>query len=247
VVRNPLLSVARGLSLFFTDITQRRRAEEARQETVRALESAVTEKTVLLQEVHHRVKNNLAVIASLLSMKADTAGSTEAKLALDESRQRVHSMALIHEHLYGSSHLDHINFSDYAQELAQGLYVGEPGRISIDMDVDPIELGIARAVPCALILNELLSNAFKYAFPGLRNGKIRVSFHESEPESLELSIEDNGIGLPAGRLTERNTQSLGLRIVGILTKQLDGSIEQQWCSGTRIVLRFPAGSTHPIG
>jgi PAS domain S-box-containing protein len=239
-----------GLSLFFRDITQRRRVEEARQETVRALESAVKEKTVLLQEVHHRVKNNLAVISSLLSLKADATGSSEAKLALDESQQRVRSMALIHEHLYGSSHLDRINFSEYAQELTRGLYsalAGEPGRISIEMDVDPIELGIERAVPCALIMNELLSNAFKYAFPNLRNGKIRVSFHESGAGLLELAIEDDGIGLPAGRLAERNTQSLGLRIVGILTKQLDGSLEQQPCGGTRIVLRFPAAPTPPSG
>ncbi len=234
-----------GLSLFFSDITQRRRVEETRQKTVRELEAAVREKTVLLQEVHHRVKNNLAVISSLLSMKADATGSTEAKLALGESQQRVYSMALIHEHLYGSSHLDRIDFSDYARELAQGLYsafVGEPGRISIEMDVDPIEIYIERAVPCALILNELLSNAFKYAFPGQRNGKIRVSFRESEPGTLELAIEDNGIGLPAGRLAQLDTQSLGLRIVAILTKQLEGSLEQQACSGTRIVLRFPAAS-----
>jgi len=232
-----------GLSLFFTDITQRLHAEEARQEAARAWESTAREKTVLLQEVHHRVKNNLAVIASLLSMKADATESTEAKLALEESQQRVHSMALIHEHLYGSAHLDRIDFSDYAGKLAEGLYsafVAEPGRISMEMDVDPIEIYLKRAVPCALILNELLSNAFKYAFPGQRKGTIRVSFHESEPGSLELAIEDNGIGLPPGRLTEANTRSLGLRIVGILAKQLDGSLEQQACAGTRIVLRFPS-------
>ena len=232
-----------GLSLFFTDITQRLRAEEARQEASRAWESTAREKTVLLQEVHHRVKNNLAVVASLLSMQADATESAEAKLALDESQQRVHSMALIHEHLYGSAHLDRIDFSDYAGRLAEVLYsafVAEPGRIAMEMDVDPIEIYIKRAVPCALILNELLSNAFKYAFPGQRKGKIRISFHESGPGSLELAIEDNGIGLPPGRLTEGNTRSLGLRIVGILTKQLDGTLEQQACAGTRIVLHFPA-------
>jgi PAS domain S-box-containing protein len=231
-----------GFSLFFTDITQRRRMEEARQETVRVLESAVKEKTVLLQEVHHRVKNNLAVISGLLSMKADATGSEEAKAALETSQKRVHSMALIHEHLYGSSSLDHINFSDYARELVGWLYATfsdeSGGRISIEMDVDPIEIGIERAVPCALILNELLTNAFKYAFPGKRSGKIRVALHECAPGWLELSVEDDGIGLPAGFLAKQSTQSLGLKIVGILTKQLEGSIEQQVSAGSRIVLRF---------
>lgn len=222
------------------------RREEALRETVRELESALAEKTVLLQEVHHRVKNNLAVISSLLGMKADAAGSSDAKMALEESRQRVHSMALIHEHLYGNDRLDRIDFSEYARQLVQGLYstsVGEPDRISIRMDLDPIELGIERAVPCALILNELLSNALKYAFPDGRNGKILVRSRESEPGSLELTVEDNGIGLPAGRLGARNTESLGLRIVRILTQQLDGSLEQEACPGTRIVLRFPVGQT----
>jgi two-component sensor histidine kinase/PAS domain-containing protein len=223
---------------------QLQRREDTLRETVRKLESALTEKTVLLQEVHHRVKNNLAVISSLLGMKADVVGSPEAKMAIEKSQQRVHSMALIHELLYGNEHLDRIDFAEYARQLVQGLYASMaegPGRIAIEMDLDPIELGIERAVPCALILNELLSNTYKYAFPGGRNGKILVQFRESEPGSLELAVEDDGIGLPAGRLRAQNTKSLGLRIVGILTQQLDGSLEQETCRGTRIVLRFPVG------
>ena len=224
------------------EITGRRRLEEAQQETLRALEAAVAEKTVLLNEIHHRVKNNLAVISSLLGMKASAIENPEAKAAIDESQQRVRSIALVHEYLYRSSHFDRINLADYARNLADGLYstfVGEPDRISMELDLDPIEIDIHQAVPCALILNELLTNALKYAFPGGREGKIRVSLRESEPGSLQLTIEDNGVGLPAGRLTSPNPQSLGLRIVGILTRQLDGSLEQQECAGTRIVLRFP--------
>jgi len=225
------------------DITQSRRAEDALLETVRKLESALTEKTVLLKEVHHRVKNNLAVISSLLSMKADAANSPEARLALEESQQRVHSMALIHEHLYGSDHLDRVSFSQYARQLVDWLslaLVDEPGRISIEMDLEPLELGIERAVPCALILNELLSNAFKYAFPGRRKGRILVSLREPQPGHLELAVEDNGIGFPAGLPGGRNTKSLGLRIVAILTSQLDGSLEHEASTGTRMVLRFQA-------
>ncbi len=231
-----------GLSLFLTDITRRRSAEDARQETMRELESALAEKTVLLQEIHHRVKNNLAVVSSLLSLKADISGSSEAKLALAESQQRIQSMALVHEHLYGSHRLDRIDFSQYAHRLVEGLcsaIVVELSRISMQMDLDPIELDIARAVPCALILNELLSNSFQHAFPGGRDGKILVSFRESAPGSLELAIEDNGIGLPADHLSAPDPKSLGLRIVRILTNQLKGSLEQEACPGTRIVLRFP--------
>jgi PAS domain S-box-containing protein len=228
------------------DITERRRDDETLKETARLQESALAEKTILLKEIHHRVKNNLAVIASLLSMKAGTTESEDARSALLESQERVHSMALIHEHLYGSGHLDRINFSDYAQTLSQELYqafVREPGQVAIKLALDPIELGIERAVPCALMLNELISNAFKYAFPGNRRGEILISFRECPAGTLELAIEDDGIGMPAGLLGNPNNKSLGLQIVSILTKQLEGSVEQQPSAGTRIVIRFPAGST----
>jgi two-component sensor histidine kinase len=212
--------------------------------TVRQLESALTEKTVLLKEVHHRVKNNLAVISSLLRMQADTQGSSEAKAAIEQSQMRVHAMALIHEHLYGNDHLDRIDFSEYARQLVcemHAAFVGEPGRISLEVAADPIELGVDRAVPCALILNELLSNAFKHAFPGERKGEIRISFRESRPGQLELAIQDDGVGSSAGQ-GEGKTKSLGLSIVGILTTQLDGILEREASAGTRFVLRFPA---HP--
>jgi two-component sensor histidine kinase/PAS domain-containing protein len=214
-------------------------------QTQLALESALAEKTILLQEIHHRVKNNLAVISSLLSMKADAVESPEAKLALEKSQQRVYSMALIHEHLYGNGHLDRIDFAEYARQLVLRLhaaYAGEPDRIAISLDLDPIEVALDRAVPCGLILNELLTNTFKYAFRGRPDGRIVVSFHESAAGIRELTVEDNGVGLPAGRLAFQNENSLGLRIVEILTNQIDGTLAQEPCSGTRLVLRFPAGA-----
>jgi PAS domain S-box-containing protein len=225
------------------DITQRRRAEDALKRSVRQLESALAEKTVLLKEIHHRVKNNLAVTASLLSMTADGSGP-ETRLALEESQQRVHSIALVHEYLYDNDRLDHINFGEYARDLVQGVYSAFGGahkRIGLDLELDPIELGIERAVPCALILNELVSNAFKYAFADGRTGRILVSFRQPEPGCCELAVEDDGVGLPDGALGGQS-KSLGLRIVGILTNQLDGSVEQKARSGTRIVLRFPAAA-----
>jgi two-component sensor histidine kinase len=206
-----------------------------------ALEAALAEKTILLQEIHHRVKNNLAVISSLLSMKADGATNAEARRVLEESQQRVYSMALIHEHLYGNGHLGRINFAEYARHLVRRLHTacaGDPDRIAIELNLDPIELEIERAVPCGLILNELLTNAFKYAFRDRLDGRIAVSFHESTTGTLQLTVEDDGVGLPAGGLDRRNQDSLGLRIVQLLTRQLDGKLTEEPSAGTRIVLEF---------
>jgi len=231
-----------GLSLFFTDTTARKRDEEKLRETVRAMEAVLSEKTVLLKEINHRVKNNLAVIASVLNMQACASENPEARRALDDSQRRVHAMALIHEHLYGSDHLDRIEFSEYARELVEEIYAATihgRGRISLSFDSHPIELGVHRAVPCALILNELLSNVFKYAFPDGRKGTATVTLTASTPGSVELAVADDGVGLPPGW---ENSQSLGWQIVKILTAQLEGSITAEPCSGTRFVLRFPIGS-----
>jgi two-component sensor histidine kinase len=206
----------------------------------RQLESALAEKTVLVKEVHHRVKNNLAVVSSLLRMKSEASASADARVALQESYQRVLSMAQIHEQLYESDRLDRINFSDYAEQLVQRLhraFFGDSARVEVRTNLDPIELAIEQAVPCGLILNELLTNAFKYAFPGENQGRILVSFHQTTPGPLELAVEDNGIGIAPDLLSGR-TATLGLRIVGILANQLEGSLEHQSCAGTRVVLRF---------
>ena len=221
------------------DITEQKRTQHA-------LESALAEKTILLTEVHHRVKNNLAVISSLLSMKADAVNNATVKEALLESQQRVHSMALIHEHLYGNERLDRIDFAEYATELVRRLHAAiapEPERIAIDLALDPIELAIEQAVPCGLILNELLTNAFKYAFRGRLRGRIVISFRESASGMRELAVEDDGVGIPADRPNDSSGNSLGLRIIEVLSQQLDGILEYEPCSGTRVVLRFPASKT----
>jgi len=199
-------------------------------------------RTVLLKEIHHRVKNNLAVISSLLSTQARSTGNADARRVLEESQQRVYSMSLIHEHLYKNERLDRIDFSTYIQQLLRGLnsiFMLEPSRILVEMKVDSVELPVEQAVPCGLILNELLSNALKYAFPDGRNGKIAVLFHESSQGSLELVIEDDGIGLPADVVFKGSTGSLGLQIVEVLVKQLDGTFERQSSNGTRMTVRFP--------
>ena len=232
------------------EVTKYKRAEDLLRTANQQLASALTQKTVLLKEVHHRVKNSLAVVSSLLGMKADATEIPEAKEALEDSRRRVHSIALIHEQLYGSETFDRIDFREYARQLAGELhssFVSEPERIALRLDVAPIEMGVHRAIPLALILNELVSNAFKHAFPGGRRGEVVVSLRKPAPGDLEFAVEDNGIGSPPG-LAERNPDSLGLKIVGILSRQLEGSIQQQSNAGagTRFVLRFPAGTSREI-
>ena len=232
------------------EVTGYKRVEEKLQQTIVEKERALAEKTVLLKEVHHRVKNNLAVISSLLRMKAHASGNSEVKAALEESQQRVASIALIHEQLYGTDRLDRIDFREYSLELVEQLrssLIDDPERITIGLDVPQIEMGIHRAVPCALILNELVSNALKHAFPNQRSGAVSISLMESAPGYLDLAVEDNGVGLPAGA-GEHETKSLGLSIVRILTKQLEGSLEEMAAAGggTRYVLRMSNGSSDAI-
>ncbi len=229
------------------DITPLKRAEQELRAAKASLEAEVAGKTVLLKEVHHRVKNNLAVISSLLNMKAEITDDGPAKVALEDSQRRVHSIALIHEHLYGGEHLDRIDFAEYAQQFAQVFYSAfsaESARIAIKMDIDPIALRLHQAVPAALILNELLTNAFKHGFPDGRSGQIRVTCRALDSQLLELAVEDDGVG-SADVLAERKTKSLGLQIVRILAAQLGGMLQQEPCSGTRVVLRFPASAPLP--
>jgi PAS domain S-box-containing protein len=226
---------------FISDITARKQATEERESLIGRLETALAEKTVLIKEVHHRVKNNLAVIAGLLGMQADSLENQRAQVALMESQQRVLSMALIHEYLYATEHLDRVNFGQYVQQLANELCVSysiESDRIDIDIEAEEIDLPVHRAIPCGLILNELLSNALKYAFPNHRMGTIRVEFSRVESGELCLACRDDGVGIPES-FDWRNSQSLGLRIVRILTKQIDGSLTLDGSGGgTSFELRF---------
>ena len=247
-----------GLSMaFISDITAREQALEEREHLIHGLERALAEKTVMIKEVHHRVKNNLAVIAGLLGMQADHIEDVDAHRALQESQDRVSSMALIHEYLYATEYLDRVNFPQYLQRLADELcvsYAKSSGLVVINigggdligagnivMGSGDIELPVNRAIPCGLILNELLSNALKYAFPDGRAGRIEIRFARLESGTLVLSCQDDGVGLPA-TLDWKNPQTLGLRIVKMLTKQLDGTMKlDRSAGGAFFELSFPAG------
>jgi two-component sensor histidine kinase len=204
------------------DISERKQAEER-------LRASLREKEVLLTEIHHRVKNNLQVVSSLLDLQADTVQDPDAYQAFHETRARVKSMALIHERSYQSSDLAHIDAGEYVQEMLDhllGAYGAAAGDITASVQADEVALDIDTAIPCGLIITELVSNALKHAFPAEETagqGEIRVELRRLDGQ-LCLVVSDNGVGLPPD-LDFYKTESLGLQLVNILADQLDGVVE----------------------
>ncbi|HEY6166825.1 MAG TPA: histidine kinase dimerization/phosphoacceptor domain -containing protein [Verrucomicrobiae bacterium] len=215
------------------DITQRKEAEQQ-------LNAALHEKEILLQEVHHRVKNNMQVISSLLNLQASSLRDPAVHSLFREAQDRVRSMALVHEQLYRSADLAHMNFADYARDLLNYVsraYDVSPDQITLRLQIDPVPLSLDAAIPCALILNELASNAFKYAFPGRANGVIDVQMHGGGDKLVELIFRDNGIGLPPD-LDVANAPTLGLRLVDMLVTQLEGRVDVKRGEGTEFRISF---------
>ncbi len=205
------------------------------------LTGLLSEKDVLLKEVHHRVKNNLQVISSLLNLQSGYIKDPVALQVFVESRNRVRSMALIHEKLYQSQDLSRIDFEDYIKTLSNGLLAGFAGKksaIRIEVDVEKIMLPVDAAVPCGLIVNELVTNCFKYAFAPEAGGQIRISMKRSDDAHLHLSVSDDGVGFPKD-LDFRNTESLGMQLVITLSEQLEGTIHLQNGVGTTFEISFP--------
>jgi PAS domain S-box-containing protein len=215
------------------DITERKLLQE---EVGRALQ----EKEMLLKEIHHRVKNNIQVIASLLNMQSRTTDDVHIRDVLREAQNRVKSIALIHEKLYQSRSLDHIDYNDYLQKISRHLYESygiSPRVVVMNIRAENISLHIDKAIPCSLIINELLSNAFKHAFPEGRKGNIWIDIRQAG-DTLVVEYRDDGIGLPGG-ISLEHAETLGMRLLYGLTKQLDGTIELRSCEGTCITITFP--------
>ena len=220
-------------------------SEQVRSE--RALSRAVAAKEVLLRELHHRVKNNLQVVSSLLTMQADTLQKSSAARAIHETRERVECMAMIHERLQGDHDIDRVDFREYAEALARDLfhaYGAASDRISLQLDLEPLTLELSQAIPCGLILNELLTNALKHAFPDGRVGEIRIALACGQDENVRLTVADNGIGGVASPGTQKPS-SLGLRIVDVLSRQLDGEVRQDAGAGASFSIVFPRSGRAP--
>ena len=217
--------------LYEQRINERKLAEQT-------IQQALHEKEILLAELHHRVKNNMAIISSLFSFSIDTTLNEEAKVVLLESKNRIQSMALIHNKLYKSPDLSQVNFKDYVGELLNEISSSYPHMsktVVIEKEISNIQLNVNKAVPCGLILNELLTNCYKHAFKNKESGAIEIKL-SPENENLKLFVKDNGVGLNSGY---ENKDSIGVSVIQALSEQLNGTYSYNNNNGTEFTLRFP--------
>ena len=225
-----------------------RMAAELEENTVskRRLHASLREKELLLKEVHHRVKNNLQVISSLLSLQAQEIREPETIRLFQESQARVRSMALIHEQLYRSDDLAHIDFAAYVQELVDHLKQGfgsAAARVDFRLDLEPVPLLLDLAIPCGMIVNELVANALEHAFPEDRPGEIRIVFRR-EDGACRITVADNGVGMAEGPAVGA-TASIGLKVVEALTRQIHGTLDRACQEGTVFTICFANPQPQP--
>jgi PAS domain S-box-containing protein len=230
-----LMKNAEGQAIGFRgiirDITERKQAEEQ-------IKASLREKEVLLKEIHHRVKNNLQVISSLLSLQSQHIKDKDSLEMFQESQNRVQSMSLIHEKLYQSNDLSRIDMNEYTKDLTTSLFrsYADSAAIKLKTKVADIFLDITTAIPCGLIINELTSNALKHGFPDRRQGEIAIAMHPAN-NKIELVVSDTGVGFPEG-IDFRNTTTLGMQLVITLVEQLEGTIELDRRAGSAFTICF---------
>ena len=225
-------NVISNILIIASDITELKQYEKE-------IQDSLHEKEILLQEIHHRVKNNMQIISSLLSIQTRYVDDKESINVLKESQNRVKSLAMIHEKLYKSKSFNKIYLLDYIESLVWDLfysYAIKKGKIKPILDIDDIQLNIETSVPCGLIITELVSNSLKYAFPDQNEGELKVSLKVKD-DHFELIISDNGVGIPEN-IDFFNTDSLGLQLVNSLTDQIDGEIEFVRNNGTKFTIIF---------
>jgi len=214
--------------------------EKKRQEAEEYLKKSLAEKDVLLREVHHRVKNNMQIISSILSMQSRSIDEPRLKEVLQESQNRIHSMALIHENLYNNKSLANIMFSTYIKSLTGNIartYSSQQSNIQFDYQIEIAYLSMDIAIPCGLIINELISNSFKYAFVNLPGGIISIHFKSLKDDEYLLTVADNGVGIPA-EVNIFKTKSLGMKILHKLVQQIDGELKSDFTNGTKFTIQF---------
>ena len=222
-----------GFIITAADITERKEAEDQ-------LRLSLQEKEVLLKEIHHRVKNNMQVISSLLDLQSAQITDPLVRAPFLDSQNRIKSMALIHERLYQSPDLARIDFTNYLQLLVPRLfdsYQTTDQQVSLKIQAEEVSLEVSQAIPCGLIINELVANALKHAFPKGRQGELCLRLEKSPDDEILLVVEDNGVGLPEG-VDLGHSSTLGLQLVQVLTRQLKGSVAVHRSAGTRFELRF---------
>jgi PAS domain S-box-containing protein len=229
----------RGFAKITRDFTERRQAADALLEKQAQLTASLKEREVLLQEVHHRVKNNLQVISSLINMQSRQLKDPSVRAALSECKTRVQTIALIHETLYKSQDYARVPFREYARSLAANIFqvMTTAGKVELHVDIaEDVVLPVDKAIPCGLILNELITNALKHAFRLSRSGSLRFTMRGGA--EIFLCVQDDGPGMPA-RFELAKSKSLGLQLVTTLVEQLDGQLEITGGGGTAFRVSFP--------
>jgi PAS domain S-box-containing protein len=215
------------------DITNRKEMEEK-------LEKTLKDKEILMKEIYHRVKNNLMIISSLLSLQSSYITDEATQDIFRESQNRTNSMALIHEKLYRSGDLKSINFTEYLETLSNDLYrsyAPHNSQVQLKLNVEKVNLDVDTSIPLGLILNELLTNSLKHAFPNGMDGEILIELLNDKDGNYQLSVSDNGVGFPED-IDYKNTESLGMQIVNNLTYQIDGEIHLDRNNGTKFTIHF---------
>jgi PAS domain S-box-containing protein len=215
------------------DITEIKKAEKE-------LRDNIHQKEILLKEVHHRVKNNLQVISSILNLQTGYVNDEDTLDVIRECQDRIKSMAFIHESLYQKEEFAAVNFTEYLHNLCNNIlysYITPNRNIKMDFDIEDISLSLDSAIPCGLIVNELVSNCFKYAFKGLKHGSIKIILTKNKYNNKCLIVHDSGKGLP-NNLDIKTNDSLGLQLVWMLVDQIDGEIKYEYASGSKFIVNF---------
>ncbi|MEH2261426.1 histidine kinase dimerization/phosphoacceptor domain -containing protein [Nostoc sp.] len=223
------------------DISERQAALRDRKQWEEQIQASLLEKEVLLKEIYHRVKNNLQVISSLLSLQSAYIKDEYDLVIFKQSQQRIASMALVHEKLYQSQDLARINFGEYIRDLVTDLFTAyevNEDAIALNINIDDgVFLGLDTAIPCSLIIHELVSNSLKYAFPSGRDGIIYIEIHQNKERHVTLVVGDDGIGLPPN-FSFKNIASLGWQLVDALINQISGNINIQGARGVECQVTF---------
>ncbi|MDM7926717.1 MAG: PAS domain S-box protein [bacterium] len=216
------------------DVTERKLAEERIQADLR-------EKEILLKEIHHRVKNNLQVISSMLALQSKSIADPEIQAVFQSCRNRVHSIGLVHEKLYRSKSLTSVDFSEYARTMIREMMIHYDmgSRVGVKICMRPIQLDIETAIPVGLILSELVTNALKHAFPADREGTLRVDFRSYRRRFWRMAVSDDGVGLPRGK-NGPGSEGFGMELIRILTEQLDGRLQVRRAKGATFTVTFPS-------
>lgn len=235
IVKERTIELERTNTNLLVEIEERTKAEEL-------INQQLMEKEILLKEVHHRVKNNMQVIISMLNLQSSFVKNKKIVSILHDSQSRIKTMALIHEKLYQTKDFSNIDFSEYVYNLFEYLYSSfrsSNQEIEYNINIKKYQINIDTIISLGLIINELTSNSFKYAFEGMSKGKINILLDKKDDKTLVLSLDDNGKGLPAN-FDYKNTDSLGLQLVCLLTEQIQGKLEvKNLNKGTKFLVFFP--------